>query len=894
MAQQLILVDGSSYLFRAYHALPPLKTTTGHPTGAIFGVLKMLKILYQQYQPDYFAVVFDAKGKTFRHEIYPQYKATRAKADDDLIVQIEPLQNIIRALGFPLLIYPGVEADDVLGTLAKEASKQDIKTIISTGDKDLAQLVNENVSLLNTMNNEALDQAGVKNKFGVTPEQFIDFLTLTGDKSDNIPGVNKVGPVTANKWLAQYGSLDHIIANADSFKGKVGEYLRQAIAENLLLSKKLVTIDCALALEHGINDLQCQPADEQLLLDYYEKFEFKQWAQELSQPKINNIKKETDYQIIVSNKKLDDLLVEIKSQSIASIHFETIAKNNFAQELVGIAISTKPGVAYYIPLAHDNPEDSLISQQLDCGQVLAKLKPIFEDDKITIVAHGIKLYLNLLKQYQIKLLAKTCDTSLQSYVLNSVSSRHGLAELAKIYLHFNTIDLSQLLGTGRNKIAFCALEIEQAANYCCQCADINLSLNQFFNVEIEPQSKIEYVYKNIELPLIPVLAQIEQNGVLVDAQKLSGLSQELGTQIEAIESKAYELAGAKFNLASPKQIQEILYNQQQLPIIKKTPKGQPSTAEAVLSQLAQYYELPRLLLEHRSLSKLKTTYTDSLPKEINPTTGRIHTSYQQVVTATGRLSSIHPNLQNIPIRTENGRKIRHSFIAEAGKLLLAADYSQIELRIMAHLSEDDSLLNAFRNNIDVHSHTAAEIFSCSVAEIDQEQRRHAKAINFGLIYGMSAFGLANQLKISQKKSQDYIDRYFTRYPGVKEYMEITKQFAKENGFVETIFGRRLYLPEINSRNAHRRQYAQRTAINAPMQGTAADLIKLAMIEVATKIEKSNAMMIMQVHDELVLEVKADEIEPVREIVASTMKNIASLKVPLVVDTGVADNWDDAH
>ena len=894
MAQQLILVDGSSYLFRAYHALPPLKTTTGHPTGAIFGVLKMLKILYQQYQPDYFAVVFDAKGKTFRHEIYPQYKANRAKADDDLIVQIEPLQNIIRALGFPLLIYPGVEADDVLGTLAKEASRQDIKTIMSTGDKDLAQLVNENVSLLNTMNNEALDQDGVKNKFGVTPKQFIDFLTLTGDKSDNIPGVNKVGPVTANKWLAQYGSLDNIIANADSIKGKVGDYLRQAIAENLSLSKKLVTIDCELALEHGINDLQCQPADEQLLLDYYQKLEFKQWAQELSLPKTKSIKKETDYQFIVSNSKLDDLLVDIKSQSIASIHFATETKDSFTQALVGIAICTKPGTACYIPLAHDNSKDTLLAQQLDCAQVLAKLKPIFEDNNITIVAHGIKLYLNLLKQYQIKLLTKTSDTSLQSYVLNSVSSRHDLAELANIYLHLNTITLSQLLGTGRNKIAFSALEIEQASNYCCQCADLNLSLNQFFNVGIEAQAKLEYVYKNIELPLTPVLAQIEQNGVLVDAQKLSGLSQELGTEIKAIESKAYDLAGAKFNLASPKQIQEILYNQQQLPIIKKTPKGQPSTAEAVLSQLAQYYELPRLLLEHRSLSKLKSTYTDSLPKEINPTTGRIHTSYQQVVTATGRLSSIHPNLQNIPIRTENGRKIRHSFIAEAGKLLLAADYSQIELRIMAHLSEDNSLLNAFRNNIDVHSHTAAEIFSCSVAEIGQEQRRHAKAINFGLIYGMSAFGLANQLKISQKNSQDYIDRYFARYPGVKEYMETTKQFAKDNGFVETIFGRRLYLPEINSKNAHRRQYAQRTAINAPMQGTAADLIKLAMIEVATKIEKSNAMMIMQVHDELVLEVKAEEIEPVRKIVSTTMKNITSLKVPLVVDTGVADNWDDAH
>jgi DNA polymerase-1 len=904
----MVLVDGSSFLFRAYFALPPLTNAEGQPTGAILGVGNMLKSLIQRYDTPHIVVVFDAPGRTFRDDMFEQYKAHRAPTPDDLVSQIKPLHELIRAMGFPLLCESGVEADDVIGTLAIQASDNGYDVVISTGDKDMAQLVNQRISLENTMSNTQMNEAGVEEKFGVRPDQIIDYLALMGDSSDNIPGVPSVGPKTAAKWLKQYQTADNLIEHADEIKGKVGEKLR-AHLDDLRLSQQLATIVCDVPIKQTIQDLKRHDADIPQMRELLTRLQFSAWLKQLDNPKPptqetteadaetseqqTNQATTVDYQVVLDQASLTTWLQRLNDADYFAFDTETTSLNYMDAEIVGVSFAVSPHQAAYVPLGHDYLG---VPEQLDRDFVLEKMRPLLENVRKAKLGQNLKYDAHVLNNHGIQLRGIEHDTMLESYVLNSVATRHNMDALAQFYLNRNTVHYEDIAGKGAKQIPFSQVDIEQATPYAAEDADITLQLHQHLWPKLQLQLGLANIYQKIEIALLPVLVTMEANGVLVDSVFLLQQSKQLQQQISALEKQAYELADESFNLGSPKQIQEILYGKLELPILKKTPKGQPSTAESVLEELAVDYPLPRIILEHRSLSKLKSTYTDSLPEQVNRRTGRVHTSYHQAVAATGRLSSSAPNLQNIPIRSEQGRKIRQAFIAAPGNQLIAADYSQIELRIMAHLSEDQHLLTAFSEGADIHRATAAEVFAVELDKVSNDQRRSAKAINFGLIYGMSAFGLAKQLGISRKDAQNYIDLYFVRYPGVKRYMDETRQIASEQGYVETLFGRRLYLPEIKSRNAQRRQYAERTAINAPMQGTAADIIKRAMITLHDWISNSNQsiQMIMQVHDELVFELPESEIESSLTVIRQQMTNAAQLKVPLIVDIGVGSNWDDAH
>ncbi len=892
----LVLVDGSSYLFRAYHALPDLRTTDNFPTGAVRGVISMIRKLARDYEGSPIAVIFDAKGKTFRDEIYPEYKAHRPPMPDDLKEQIQPIHDIIRAMGLPLLVVDDVEADDVIGTLAAQANAAKRDVVVSTGDKDMAQLVSDHVTLVDTMKETTMDRDGVVAKFGVTPEQMVDYLALIGDTSDNIPGVPKVGPKTAAKWLAEHGDLDTIMANADGFKGKVGEYLRGAL-EQLPLSRSLTQIRCDVDLPVQLDELVPGEPDTDALLDLFRRLEFKSWVAELTgeegAPEGDGAAPAADYRIVDDAGVLDELVRSLGKAGLFAMDTETTSLDYMDASLVGFSFCARAGEAVYIPTGHSYEG---APKQLSLPAVLEKLGPLLADPEVRKVGQHLKYDLNVLARHGVEVKGLAYDTMLESYVLNSVATRHNMDALAKRYLGRETIKFEDIAGKGAKQISFDQVPLEQAAAYAAEDADVTWQLHQVLWPKLEAQEKLAAVFREIEMPLIPVLSRMERTGALVDGGLLSEQSRELALRMEALVARAQELAGEAFNLDSPKQLQEILYERLGLPVLKKTPKGQPSTAEPVLADLARDYELPQVILDYRSLAKLKSTYTDKLPGQINQKTGRVHTSYHQAVAATGRLSSSDPNLQNIPIRTAEGRRIRQAFVAPPGRKIVAADYSQIELRIMAHLSGDSGLAEAFAAGQDIHRATAAEVFSVPVDEVTDEQRRNAKAINFGLIYGMSAYGLARQLSISRALAQDYIDRYFARYPGVAGYMERTRALAREQGYVETVFGRRLYLPEIGSRNHQRRQAAERRAINAPMQGTAADIIKRAMLAVDAWLPGSglDGLMIMQVHDELVLEVAEADVAAVVAGVNERMAGAAELSVPLVVDTGVGDNWDQAH
>ena len=893
--KKLVLVDGSSYLFRAYHGLPPL-THNGHATGAMYGVLNMLRKLVKDEQPDNIAMVFDAKGKTFRNDIYPEYKAHRPPMPDDLREQIEPLHEIIKAQGYPLISIEGVEADDVIGTLSVQASDRGFDVLISTGDKDMAQLVNDNVRLINTMNNQFMTEETVVEKFQVRPDQIIDYLALMGDSADNIPGVPKVGPKTAAKWIAQYGSLQSVIENADDIKGKVGENLRDSLGF-LPMSYELATIklDCETGVE--IDELVQGDADTEMLAVYYQQFGFSRWMDDIGgdDPETPSTPEEIvgEYECVLTQEAFDGWLSQLKKAKYFAIDTETTSIDYMQARLVGISLCLVAGKACYIPLAHSYLG---APQQLDRDQVLAVLKPLLEDDSIGKIGQNIKYDAHIFYGEGIHLKGIAHDTMLQSYVLNSTASRHNMDALAHFYLGRETIHFEDIAGKGAKQLTFDQIELDKASDYAAEDADITLQLHDCLHERLKTDASLHRVYAEIELPLVEVLLMVEQNGVLIDQKLLHEQGVEVEGQLKDIEASVYDAAGEEFNLSSPKQIQAILYDKLDLPVLRKTPKGQPSTAEDVLEELALNYEIPALIIEHRSLNKLKSTYIDKLPLEINSRTGRVHTSYQQAVASTGRLSSTSPNLQNIPIRTAQGRRIREAFVAPKGKRILALDYSQIELRIMAHLSGDESLIRAFEQGLDVHRATAAEVFGCGLDAVEADQRRAAKAINFGLIYGMSAFGLGKQLNIGRNEAQKYVDTYFERYPGVKQYMEETKQLARDQGYVETVFGRRLYLPDINAKNAMQRQYAERTAINAPMQGTAADIIKRAMIEVHHWLVKrdDDTLMIMQVHDELVFEVSETNLDTSREHIAKLMTSAADLSIPLEVDAGVGANWHEAH
>ena len=897
----LVLVDGSYYLFRAYHAMPPLNNASGEPTGVIFGVINMIKKHLTEGGPDYFAVIFDAKGKTFRNDLYKDYKANRPSMPDDLAVQIKPLHDLIRALGIPLLVIDGVEADDVIATLAKQAAQRKIKTIVSTGDKDLAQIVNSRIHLLNTMNQVYLDIDGVEKKFGVPPERIIDYLTLVGDSVDNVPGVPKVGPKTAVKWLNEYKTLDQIINSADQIKGKVGENLREFLPK-IPLTKKLVTLRYDVELDLNPEDLViCEP-DKAALKEIYTYWNFTTWLKQLNENTSENkntddqktlVKNEPKYETISTEKKLDEWVAKLKNSDLVAIDTETTSLNYMMAEIVGISFSVTANHAAYVPLQHNYVG---APKQLSLKNTLNKLKPILEDATKRKVGQNLKYDQEVFANYKINLRGIEHDTMLASYVLNSTATRHNLDALALNYLNIKTIHYEDVAGKGAKQISFNQVSIEEAAPYACEDAEVVIKLNSVLTSKLKKIPSLEKIYRTIEIPLIPVLSRIERNGVMINSEMLAKQTKNLKNRMREIEIEAHSLAKESFNISSPKQIQSVLYDKLNLPILAKTPKGQPSTAESVLQDLSEEYELPKLILEYRSMSKLCSTYTEKLPQMINQKTGRVHTSYHQAVTATGRLSSSDPNLQNIPIRTEEGRKIRQAFIAPKDHVIVAADYSQIELRIMAHLSKDKGLLNAFEQGLDIHKTTAAEVFAVAINSVTKDQRRAAKAINFGLIYGMSAFGLAKQLGIDRNEAKEYVDLYFNRYPGVKSFMDLTRDNAKQNGFVETVYGRRLYLPEINARNAARRQYAERTAINAPMQGTAADIIKHAMIDIDIWISKANfnAKMLMQVHDELVFEVHSKKLkEFVKEINDRMTKN-NDLIVPLEIDIGHGNNWDEAH
>jgi DNA polymerase-1 len=894
MSTRLLLVDGSSYFFRAFHALPPLTNSKGQPTGAVYGVVNMIKRLIKDYQPEYMAVVFDAKGKTFRDDWYPAYKANRPPMPEDLRSQFHPLLEFLKAMGLTLLIIEGVEADDVIGTLAEQAGKETYSVVVSTGDKDMAQLVNEHVTLINTMSNQMLDIAGVKEKFGVSPEQIIDYLTLVGDATDNVPGVNKCGPKTAVKWLSHYQTLDNLLADAHNITGKIGEHLRESIA-HLPLSKKLVTIKRDVELPLTFTELKIQPANAEQLIAITRELEFKNWLKELLEQHTNEIQpvKQTqtsNFEVITTESQFESWLEQLKTCTEFCVDTETTSLDTMCAQIVGVGLAIDASHPAYIPLAHDDG-----SPQLSKERVLAALKPILENPTIGKIGQNLKYDVNVFKNHGITLKGIAFDTMLESYLLNSTASRHDMDSLALKYLGHKTISFTDVAGVGTKQLRFNQIPVSKAAPYAAEDAEVTLKLHQTLYPMMD--EKLRRVFHDIEMPLLSVLAEIERQGVLIDTDTLLKHGERLKARISVLHAEAVQLAGKEFNLNSPKQLQDILYQEQHLPILAKTPTGQPSTAESVLQELSLDYRLPAVILEFRSLSKLVSTYIDALPKRINPTTHRVHTSYNQAVAATGRLSSSEPNLQNIPIRTEEGRLIRTAFIAPPDHVLLAADYSQIELRIMAHLSQDPNLLKAFANNWDIHAATASEIFGIELEQVSGEQRRRAKAVNFGLIYGMSAFGLAKQLGIERQDAQFYMDRYFQRYPGVLDYMERTRKQAHQEGFVETLFGRRLYLPDINARNLMRQKAAERAAINAPMQGTAADIIKKAMLALADwqhQQPTDNVKMVMQVHDELVFEVHNSAIESAKQVVSSLMEQAAELSVPLLVSIGVGKNWDEAH
>jgi len=916
----IVLVDGSSYLYRAFHALPPLTTSNGQPTGAVKGVLNMLKRLMKDYPDSPMAVVFDAPGKTFRDELYSDYKAHRPPMPDDLRSQIEPLHACVKALGLPLLCIEGVEADDVIGTLAHQATQAGRDAVISTGDKDMAQLVNGHITLVNTMKEETLDEAGVEEKFGLPPALIIDFLALMGDKVDNIPGVPGVGEKTAIGLLqGMGGGLDTIYGDLErvttlGFRGaktlpkKLEEHREQAF-----LSYQLATIKTDCDLPVGLDDLDIAHPDREALVELYKQMEFKQWLAELlegndegvddvagGEPVSETTDSTTETapterhdHVITEQAELEAWLERLNKAERFCFDLETTSLNYMDAEIVGIGVSLEAGEAAYIPVAHDYLD---APQQLDRKAVLAALKPLLEDPAKTKIGQNLKYDISVLANYDISVVGPFADTMLASYVLNSTATRHDMDSLALKYLGEKTISFEEIAGKGAKQLTFNQIALEQAAPYACEDVDITLRLQDTLRPQVEREGRLAEVLDHLELPLISVLSRIERNGVAVDAERLYEQSQQLEQRIRELESEAFELAGREFNLGSPKQLGQILFEEQKIPVIKKTPKGAPSTAEAVLEELALDYPLPKVIMQHRGLAKLKSTYTDKLPRLLNKKTGRVHTSYHQAVTATGRLSSSDPNLQNIPIRTEEGRKIRQAFVARPGYRIVAADYSQIELRIMAHLSEDKGLLEAFAEGRDIHTATAAEVFGTSLEKVTADQRRSAKAINFGLIYGMSAWGLARQLRIDRSQAQTYIDRYFDRYPGVARYMDRIRTQAAEDGFVETVMGRRLYLPEIHSQNRNRRQGAERTAINAPMQGTAADIIKQAMIDVDAWLAEGefDALMVMQVHDELVFEVAEAQVERFIEQVQARMQAAASLSVPLIVEAQSGANWDEAH
>ncbi len=920
-----ILVDGSSYLFRAFHGLPPLTNSKGQDTGAIYGVVNMLKSLIKQYNPTHMAVIFDAKGKTFRDDIYKEYKANRPPMPDELRSQIEPLHAIIKAMGLPVIVEPGVEADDVIGTLAKHATEKGIDTLISTGDKDMAQLVNEHVTLINTMTNQLMDVEGVNTKFGIPPELVIDFLALKGDKVDNIPGVPGVGDKSAQALLNGIGGIDDIYKNLDkiaelSFRGsksmaaKMQEYEEQA-----RLSHTLATISIDLDLDYDVEELMPCQADNEQLRDLFAEFEFKRWHAEVSallaggdtttavaasedaddseQDSSSGSSVDIDkskYETVLDEERFNAWVEKLVNAELFAFDTETTSLNYMDAELVGVSFCIEEGEAAYVPVAHDYPD---APAQLSREFVLDALKPILESDKVIKVGQHIKYDKNVLANYDITLNGIGFDTMLESYVLNSTAQRHDMDSLALAYLGHKTIHFEEIAGKGAKQLTFNQISLEEAGPYAAEDADITLRLHNAIWTKLKDIPELKNLLIDVEVPLACVLSRMEQEGVLIDSQKLRQQSQDLATRIAELEKEVHEEAGEPFNLGSTKQLQQILFEKMSLPIIKKTPKGAPSTSEDVLQELALEYPLPKKIMEYRGLTKLKNTYTDKLPKMINHRTGRVHTSYHQAVTATGRLSSTDPNLQNIPIRNEEGRRVRQAFIPREGNKFVAADYSQIELRIMAHLSGDKGLLDAFAHGKDIHKATASEVFGVPLDEVTTEQRRSAKAINFGLIYGMSAFGLSKQLNIPRNEAQKYMDLYFERYPGVLEYMDSTRESAKDKGYVETVFGRRLYLPDIKASNGARRKGAERAAINAPMQGTAADIIKMAMIKVDDWIRKNasdDVTMMMQVHDELVFEIKEDKVETYVSTITALMESAATLNVPLVVEAGVGDNWDEAH
>ncbi|MCK5365976.1 MAG: DNA polymerase I [Gammaproteobacteria bacterium] len=890
----LVLVDGSSYLYRAFHAMPSLSNSKGMPTGAAYGIMNMLRRLLADYDPSHLAVVFDAKGKTFRDDLYSEYKANRPPMPDEMRQQLDAIRSLVNALGIPLLEVPGVEADDVIGTLAKQGKNSGFDVTISTGDKDMAQLVNRSVTMVNTMDNSRLDPKGVEGKFGVSPEQMVDYLTLVGDAVDNVPGVPKVGPKTAVKWLKEYGSLDDVIAHAGDIGGKVGESLRGCL-DRLPLSRQLVTIKCDVNLDVGPDDLARKAPDKPRLRDLYADLEFKTWLAEIlaGDEMAAEEKPEVNYEIVLETKQLTAWIKRLGDAESFAFDTETTSLDYMRADLVGVSFAVEPGEAAYVPCGHDYDG---APKQITREYLLDALRSLLEDPRHIKIGQNLKYDMSVLARSGIKLEGVGFDTMLESYVLDSTATRHDMDSLALKYLSHRTIHFEDVAGKGAKQLTFNQIPLDKAGPYAAEDADVTLRLHQTLWPRLRDEASLARLFEEIEMPLVPVLSRIERNGVLVERRMLETQSVELAASMKDIAAQAYEAAGEEFNLASPKQIQGILFDKLELPVLEKTPKGQPSTAESVLQELAHDYPLPKLILEYRGMSKLKSTYTDALPACIDPETGRVHTSYRQAVASTGRLSSTDPNLQNIPVRTPEGRRIRQAFIAPTGSCILAADYSQIELRIMAHLSGDERLMEAFESGEDIHRATAAEVFGVASKKVSDDERRSAKAINFGLIYGMSAFGLARQLGIPRREAQEYVDLYFTRYPGVKQFMDDTRERARDRGYVETVFGRRLYLPEIKSRNPARRQYAERTAINAPMQGTAADIIKRAMITLHRWLEESGAAarMIMQVHDELVFEVAEDTVTDVQAVVVAQMEAAAELSVPLKVDAGIGKNWDEAH
>ncbi|MDC0509133.1 DNA polymerase I [Gammaproteobacteria bacterium] len=887
----IILVDGSSYLYRAYHALPPLTNSNSQPTGAIKGVISMIKRILIDHPDSPLAVVFDAKGKTFRHDMYSEYKANRPPMPEDLVLQIEPIHRIISLMGIKLIMISGVEADDVIGTLAEQARQKKLDTVISTGDKDMTQLVCENVSVVNTMSGELLDEAGVKKKFGVDPDHITDYLALIGDKSDNVPGVDKVGPKTAVKWLEAYTDIKGVIKNAESIGGKVGENLRSSL-DTLELAYELVTIKTDVELEIGIEDLKVQEPNADELTELYKELEFNSWLQEVPQKKPVQSAIDSSYKCISTKDDLEKLIKNASQAKTLALDTETTGLDYMDSDLVGISMCFTPGEAFYIPINHK--DDS--SPQLGIDYVLEELRPLLEDSMQKIIGQNIKFDMNILSQHGINISSIKNDTMMMSYVLDASATRHNLDALSSYYLGYKTSTFEDVAGKGVKQVTFDEVSIADATHYAAEDADITLRLYEELLSKLESVESLKKLNEDIEIPLIEVLSEMEQNGAVLNSKILNAQSKDLENRIKKIEKKAYVLAGDEFNLGSTKQLREIFFDKLGYRVIKKTPGGQPSTDEKVLAELAEEYELPKILLEHRTLSKLKSTYTDKLPSQISISTGKVHTSFHQAVTTTGRLSSSDPNLQNIPIRTEDGRRIRQAFEPSKGHKFVSADYSQIELRVMAHMSKDKGLLTAFQDGEDVHSKTASEVFNVDIDAVTTDLRRNAKAINFGLIYGISAFGLGKQLNINRNLAAEYMAMYFEKYPGVKKYMETTKDFAAENGYVETLFGRRLYLRDINASNAMRRQASERAAINAPVQGTAADIMKIAMIKMHQLIKETNveAKLILQVHDELILDTPKKEIDEVIGLVTESMMGAASLDVPLEIDVGVGDNWDQAH